>query len=192
MGDFWVTPEEKAAGALSPDKLAQIVRKYEEDGLCVLRNVIPHEVLDRCGAGAAGVQLFFADPRLRWRGGPRGGRIARLPPFSVITVDGSSPNLSVVLRRRAHGSSRCVLRCAVLSERLTAVRGLLLLLRAQPDPSLRLRRGPPLRHRRPFQEQPKGPSAQPGLRRKPPPPTQPASMQMMFCIYTLQMPLNDP
>lgn len=50
MGDtteFWVTPEEKAAGALVPDKLAQIVQKYEEDGLCVLCNVIDHAVLDR-------------------------------------------------------------------------------------------------------------------------------------------------
>ena len=48
MGDeFWVTPEEKAAGMLAPDKLAAIVRKYEEDGLCVLCNVIEHEVLDR-------------------------------------------------------------------------------------------------------------------------------------------------
>ena len=48
MGDFWVTPKEKAAGALAPDKLAAIVRRYEEDGLCVLCNVIEHEVLDRC------------------------------------------------------------------------------------------------------------------------------------------------
>ena len=47
MGDFWVTPEEKAAGALEPEKLAAVVRKYEEDGLCVLCNVIEHEVLDR-------------------------------------------------------------------------------------------------------------------------------------------------
>ena len=47
MGDFWVTPEEKAAGVLQPEKLAAIVRKYEEDGLCVLCNVIEHDVLDR-------------------------------------------------------------------------------------------------------------------------------------------------
>ncbi len=48
MGDaFWVTPEEKATGMLAPEKLAAIVRKYEEDGLCVLCNVIEHDVLDR-------------------------------------------------------------------------------------------------------------------------------------------------
>jgi hypothetical protein len=47
MGDFWVSPEEKAAGALAPEKLAAVVRKYEEDGLCVLCNVIEHDVLDR-------------------------------------------------------------------------------------------------------------------------------------------------
>jgi hypothetical protein len=40
-----VSAAELACGALDPDKLARIVATYQRDGLCVLTNVLPHDML---------------------------------------------------------------------------------------------------------------------------------------------------
>jgi ectoine hydroxylase-related dioxygenase (phytanoyl-CoA dioxygenase family) len=41
-----VTPQEQRAGALEPGKLARLLGRWNEDGVVVLENVLPHAVLD--------------------------------------------------------------------------------------------------------------------------------------------------